>query len=123
MKIPKIIQTLIFISIIIWGLYVFGRAVYKNYAIQNQINQLEKQIVDLANQNDALTNLLRYFKTNSFIEREARSKFGLKKPGEVVIAVPSDEQLKYTIDKSQEQKSEEQPIPVYQKWWNIFLKS
>src|SRR3990172_12057321 len=115
MKIPKIIQTLIFISIIIWGLYVFGRAVYKNYAIQNQINQLEKQIVDLANQNDALTNLLRYFKTNSFIEREARSKFGLKKPAEVVIAVPSDEQLKYTIDKSQEQKSEEQPIPVYQK--------
>ncbi len=121
-QLPKLIQLSVLLVVTVWILYMFGRIIYKNYSIQKQITELENSSDELTAQNDALINLLNYFKTNSYIEREARAEFGLKRPGEVVIAVPTGDSASFATN-SMQKKSVGPSGPPYQSWWNLFFKS
>ncbi len=67
-----------------------GREIYRSHDIQAEIDALQAQADDLAARNIAMSELGTAMQTRSFIEREARLKLGLKKPGEEVVIIKND---------------------------------
>jgi cell division protein FtsB len=65
-----------------------GQTVMRNYALGQQINGLKQDIVTLQDQKETLAYNIQYYKTDSYREREARSKLGLQLPGENVVIIP-----------------------------------
>lgn len=64
-----------------------GREFFRTREIQKEISALQAQADGLAARNIALSELQTAVQTESFIEREARLKLGMKKPGEKVVVV------------------------------------
>ncbi len=70
--------------------FAFGREFFRSYEIQKQIHQLQAQADALSARNISLSELQTAIQTQSFIEREARLKLGMKKPGEDVVIIPEE---------------------------------
>jgi cell division protein FtsB len=94
MTLPKIKLTginalnLLGIVAIVYLVVVLGETIKRNYDLDQQVNSLNTQISDLQDQKDQLSYNIAYDHTNSFRDREARSKLGLQLPGENVIIIP-----------------------------------
>ena len=109
-----------------------GREFFHAREIQKQIDQLESQAQSLANKNIALSELQTAIQTQSFIEREARLKLGMKKPGEQVVIVQDDARTSTVSTKTQANPSdplglvdESGTSPRIQnstKWWYYFFR-
>ena len=67
-----------------------SREIVRSRAIGSEIAQLQAQADELAAQNIDLSELRTAMQTESYIEREARLKLGMKKPGETVVVVQDD---------------------------------
>jgi len=74
------------VIIVFLGL-TFGREYFRSREIQSEISKLQTQADTLAARNIALSELQTAIQTESFIEREARLKLGMKKPGEEVVVI------------------------------------
>ena len=74
------------IVIILLGV-AFGREMVRRSYIDAQIQALQTEVDTLASSNSRLAELQSALQTESFIEREARLKLGLKKPGESVVVI------------------------------------
>lgn len=70
-----------------------SREVVRTRAISAEIAHLQVQADALAAQNIDLSELRTAMQTESYIEREARLKLGMKKPGETVVVVQDDAQM------------------------------
>ncbi|GAC1369286.1 MAG: hypothetical protein NVSMB39_0960 [Candidatus Saccharimonadales bacterium] len=94
MKLPKVKLTgnnsLNFIGtvIVLYLLVVLVQTIQHNYALGKQIDSLNAQIALLQAQKDQLAYSIQYYNTDSFRDREARSKLGLQLPGENVVIIP-----------------------------------
>ena len=75
-----------------------ARAIESNFNLQKQINNLNEQnnVINLQNNNIALQN--EYYKSNQYIELQARQNLGLASPGETELIVPSSVALKYIVN-------------------------
>lgn len=69
----------------------FGREYVRARDIQRDIGELQQRAQQLQAKNLELTELATALRTQSNIEREARLKLGLKKPGENVVVVRHDD--------------------------------
>ncbi|MBM5789967.1 hypothetical protein FJZ23_02695, partial [Candidatus Parcubacteria bacterium] len=97
--------------------------------IRREIAALQSQADALAARNIALSELQTAVQTQSFIEREARLKLGLKKPGEEVVVVQEgesgegigsdqqDDPLGLVLDA----QSAKEPVANATKWWYYFF--
>lgn len=65
----------------------FGRQFVRDYDIQKEIDSLQKEVDVLLVANMEISELQTAVQTKSFIEREARLKLGMKKPGEEVVII------------------------------------
>lgn len=74
--------------LIIYLVVVLAQTIKHNYTLGKQIEQLNSQITLLQDQKDQLAYSIQYYNTNSFRDREARSKLGLQLPGENVVIIP-----------------------------------
>jgi len=94
MKLPKIKPTttnalnLVGAVVIIYLLVLLGGTIKRNYDLGKQIDTLRVQIAMLQDQKDQLAYDIQYYGTNSFRDREARSKLDLQAPGENVVIIP-----------------------------------
>jgi cell division protein FtsB len=94
MTLPKIKLTginllnLVGAIIIVYLMVVLGETVKRNYDLGHQADVLRAQTALLQDQKDQLSYNIRYYNTDSFRQREARSKLGLQLPGENVIIIP-----------------------------------
>lgn len=70
--------------------FLIGREMIRRRDIDGQIALLQKQAIEMQTQNVALTELHNAVQTESYIEREARLKLGLKKPGESVVILKEE---------------------------------
>ena len=111
----------------------FGREFMRHVDIQQDVQALEEQSEALAARNLQLTELHTAIQTESFIEREARLKLGMSKPGEnVVIVTTANESqeegmttsqntiLEATIQKIEDGYLQEE-VGNASKWWNYFF--
>lgn len=109
-----------YLSIIIVGLAIsFGLArnlhgIYQNSEFQKQAQQkLEK----LRAENIRLKGENTEAKQPNFIEREARERLGLVKPGEVVVVLPEEKEATTTAQVAETG----QPRSVWQQWLGLFF--
>ena len=74
-------------------LYSFGLQIIKMQENVHTMAKIQAQITSIEKQNIQLKKEIQRFQTNGYIEREAREKLGLVKPGEKVIieVVPGKE--------------------------------
>ena len=68
--------------------YFFARELGRQYAIQGEIATLEQEIGKIEDKNQELNDLIAYFKTTSFQEKEVPSKLKPQKPGRDLVAPP-----------------------------------
>ena len=99
-----------------------------NYKLQQQISALQQQneVFDLQNKNLQLGN--EYYKTDQYLELQARKQFGKAIAGETVLLVPSKVALAHTIDPPKSDKKLAVHVvnkPMYQRnfeaWVNFLF--
>jgi len=69
-----------------------GRESYRKYQLTKEINRLKSEIERLENKDQNLADLLEYFEDESYLEKEARLKLNLQKPGEKLVIISKDQQ-------------------------------
>lgn len=103
--------------------FSFGREYVRNRQIQATIVQLEQQARQLEERNVEIARINAELESESFLEREARLRLGLVKPGERVVVV-SDAPEK-DIDIGGEKVSsvilEDLPETTARRWWAYFF--
>ncbi|OGZ36057.1 MAG: hypothetical protein A3I88_03295 [Candidatus Portnoybacteria bacterium RIFCSPLOWO2_12_FULL_39_9] len=133
--IRKLLGSKIFLFLValalIWLTLGVGRESYRKYQITKEINALRTEISKLEGDNQRLDNLIKYFQDPSYLEKEARIKLNLKKPGEKVVVAPEGSLAQ--AEQSVSEKTEEiqsflssQPrveTANWWKWWEYFFQS
>ncbi|KKU07563.1 MAG: Septum formation initiator [Candidatus Magasanikbacteria bacterium GW2011_GWA2_45_39] len=76
-----------FVMCVVATLFLFGflKASMQDYVVRKEIKALEHEKAQLSQNKLNLLERLQDAKSDSFVEKEARLKFGLQKPGESVI--------------------------------------
>jgi cell division protein FtsB len=82
----KIFLIVIVAAVVVVGMAV-GRAMLQNRLLAREVAALQAEAAGLEEKNAEFFELLKRFQTDSFIEREARLKLNLQKPGEVVYVI------------------------------------
>lgn len=58
--------------------------------IEEEIQSIKQEIESLESENQDLENLIKYLKSDQFLEEQARLNFGMKKQGESVVVVTDE---------------------------------
>jgi cell division protein FtsB len=88
--------------------------IIKTLEDENTAGNLKKKIAEEQRQNQFLRERLFYVKTNQFVEKEAREKLGLSKPGEYIVIAPNPTPLNRN-------EAETDTRPNWQKWLELFF--
>lgn len=117
---PMSLSSFILFLVVLYLFYVVGRSVWINYHSNLDIEKEQNKVEAMAEENDYMRYLITYFQTDSFKEKEARSKLGYKAPGENVIALPVDQEEEKLPD-SPEQADDVREAN-YILWWEFLFK-
>ncbi len=98
------------------------KLIINNYQTNQSSVRLQQELGDLEQRNAELKNLLAYYQTDSFKEKEARARLNYQKPGErvVVVAIPPDEDVTSITQPSIETQAATPPSNP-QQWWDYFF--
>lgn len=88
---------------------------YANYQVykKNQLetaNLLKKEFKEQKQENQRLSELKEYLTSDIYLERQARAKFKLQKPGEKVVILEESTEPSLKTDSKKD-------IPNFLKWW------
>jgi len=125
--IKKILGSKVFLFLIALALITvavnLGRESYRKYQLTQEINKLKTEIDKLEGKNEQLADLMEYFKQEPYLEKEARLKLNLKKPGEKVVFLSDQAGLEKDNQSGQENmKVKPEEITNYWKWWEYFFR-
>ncbi len=102
------------VLILLYAGFALTKTLWQSYRMSRQINSLEDEIARLEERKRELQNLITYYKTDSYKEKEARRRLGYQKPGErVLIVVPQKE--------AKEEPLPQPPKPNWRIWWEFFF--
>lgn len=105
---------IVFILVVI----ALGRESYRYFRINQEVKNLEKKIEELKTSNEELSAMKEYFQSNEFLEKEARLKLNLTKPGEKLIII---KQIEGDLKEIEKKEGIAKEISNLQKWWNYFF--
>ena len=124
----KIISGLFFVAglvvLILIGISL-GKEAYRKRQVQKEIEGLQSQIKDLGQENGDLNNLIAYFSTPQFQEKEAREKLNLQKDDEQMIVLHKELAAKNQPPAPADQApaAQNDNSPNWRKWLNFFFTS
>ncbi|PIR66461.1 MAG: hypothetical protein COU51_03840 [Parcubacteria group bacterium CG10_big_fil_rev_8_21_14_0_10_36_14] len=108
--------------VILFFIALFGFNFFKEYnrsrELDKEIEKLETAAKEIEAQNLDILNLATYLDTEEFLESEARTKLGLKKPGEEVVSVSLPEEGTTLTNNSNNQEESNAIL-----WWKYFFKN
>ncbi len=85
---------------------------YRKLELDREIASLNTEIKTLKSENELLTNLLDYFSSDKSLEKEARLKLNLLKPGESLVIVDD----KNAPDNQSLEGTKEKQLSNFKKW-------
>ncbi|MFA6271994.1 MAG: septum formation initiator family protein [Patescibacteria group bacterium] len=85
---PSRLFLIIGVTVLVFFSVSLGKEVIRRYEVNKDIQALEREVAEMEKQNAELTDLIQYLNTNSFKEKEARTKLGMAKAGEKVVVIP-----------------------------------
>ncbi len=106
---------IILVVLLILSLTKVVKEAIVRYEINKEITALENQLGDLESKSGKIENMIAYLKTDQYIEKEARTKLNLVKPGEKQINFTSSTDTYAKVDANKEDSN-------YIKWFNYFFK-
>lgn len=110
----RFVNLLLIVLLVLSVVKVVREAIVR-YEINKEIASLENQLDELDNKSNKLGDMINYLKTDQYIEKEARTKLNLVKPGEKQINFTSstDSLARVDLDKGSSN---------YIKWFNYFFR-
>lgn len=116
---------LILLLIILGGVvFSLSKEVYRKHQISRQINKLKNEISELEKNNKGLTDIIQYFGSEDYMEKEARRKLNLAKPGENVIVIAGEKDKTAKNPESAEEGNagaNQKEISNLLKWWKYLF--
>ncbi len=94
----------------------------KKQSLENDMAQLDHDVVSLENTNDELKRLIEYLQTPEYIESQARTKLGLRLPGEEVVVIT--DLSTPSLDKNGEYRNTDGEGGIWGnpgRWWRYFF--
>lgn len=113
-------QMFVTLIILVIGFYLLvnvGKRVYDLYRTTDRLTQTDSKLNEIKDKNDQLKKELAFRQSDFFVEKEAREKLNLAKPGEKVAVIAGQEQVYIGQNKTQEIK-----VPNWQKWYQFFFE-
>lgn len=110
----KLVTPLLLLAIIFVGFGAY-RVREENREVGRSVSDLGNKVENVKKDNEYFQKLSSYFRSDAFLEKEARAKLNYKMPDEEVVFVYKD-----VNKKSPEPKSEEKSgnLPKWKKWLN-----
>ncbi len=115
-------KRILFFSVIIASLFIINTLVrsisslwHKHDLLVNSQKELERQ----KHENQEMRHKLTIAQSPEFVEKEARNKLFLLKPGESNVLV--DENLLKAASDAAKTRSKEKNKPNWQQWWELFF--
>ncbi len=125
----RFLGQIVFVVIVLLVSWSTAKAIQQNYDVQKQVaaKQKENDVQKLKNENIKIKN--KYLETDEYLELTARRQLGKAAPGEIVVNIPKDVAMRYTVESSikpddQIQQEAEEDKPTYQRnleAWNRFF--
>jgi cell division protein FtsB len=109
-------KRLVFLFTIVILLLIIKNIVGSIFSLSDKtriVYDLEQELARQKEQNSFLKARLSYVKSSEFVEKQARDKLGMTKPGELLVIG--------TVQKSKEQKTPPKPLPNWKKWAELIL--
>jgi len=121
------------VFILIFLVIAFSRESYRKYELAKEIKGLEIEIEQLQGKNQQMADLMDYFKKESYLEKEARLKLNLRKPGEKVVIISDDQSQDIDINQESIQENidsnssnidslQHKQESNFWKWWEHFFQ-
>ena len=107
--------TAILIGMLGLVLFVTAKLFMQKYEVQREIAALEERADRIQSENQELSELINYFQTDEYKERQAREKLNLKKEGEFVVVLPEIKDKGQVLGEQGDEKSNPQ------KWFDYFF--
>jgi len=98
-----------------------GSESYQKYQLNQEIDNFKIEIEELEKNNKQLADLMEYLKKEPYLEREARLKLNLMKPGEKVIILPDESIQEASVTENIIESSSEEETANYWEWWQYFF--
>jgi len=109
------------VIVLILVLFPLSEKIAKQYRLNQEIGELNKEVARLEGKNSDFKNIIGYLESDEFAEEEARMNLNLKKEGEeVVIIKTKNDNMKKIAAKHNKQQLTGTKNPG--NWWNYFLK-
>lgn len=108
---------LFFVVLFMTVLFGLAKGTIKNYQVDSEVSQLERDIKNLEGQSQDFKQLIDYLQTDAFIEQEAKLKMGYKKPGENLVIIPEEK-----IPQVETAKNDLDELSNPAKWWSYFFE-
>ena len=96
-----------------------ARAILQKYTVDKQIAQLQARAQSISNDNQQLSDLVKYLNTDQYRQKAAREQLNLKKDGEYVVALPPDGTDQVASAATTAQTNLSNP----QKWYHYFFNN
>ena len=90
-----------------------GGNVWRLIRAGERVKRAQSEVAAAEVENKQLQQKLEEVKSDDFVEREAREKLGLGKPGETVVIVPTPGRVQDSGFKIQDE-------PNWRKWWRLY---
>jgi cell division protein FtsB len=105
---------LVFLVLILFPL---AKTYSQRRLVENEINDVKKQISDFEKKNKEINDMISYFQSPQYLEAQARLNLNLKKPGEEVVVIDSKEDTGSVVVSAPEDAAQNN----YAKWWRYFF--
>lgn len=101
-----------------------GKEAYRKKQIQKEIDALQAQIQKTNRENGELSELIAYFSTQEFQEKEAREKLNLQKENEKMVVLRKENETQKNVETnriSDEAAAPENTGPNWKNWLEFFF--
>lgn len=85
--------SMVLILLIIFIFFAYTKELIRAKTINKDIKTMEKEIAIMEEKNQSIFNNIQYYKTLSFLEREAKLKMGKSKDGEKMLIVNNQDNI------------------------------
>ena len=110
------LTTLVLTFLLAGILTVGGRLFLQKYQISKEIKDLETRAEELNQKNTELAELVEFYGSEEFAQRQAREKLNLKKEGEYVVSFPQASEDGEVAGSKQDRSNPE-------KWFDYFFSN
>lgn len=111
------LSQLVFIVIGLMMIVGLSKNILRLLKVDDRIEEIERNVAELRQKNQELKEAREYYSSDEFVEKEARNRLNLAKPGETMVILPSN--LAEILGRKDNQ--EVRAVPNWKKWWDLFF--